>query len=203
VVLRVKTVTTTILLARHGDNDSVGHTLVGWTPGIHLNQRGRDQADRLAARLSDAPIQAVYSSPLERAVETAEPIARSHGLAVGLIEAVGEIRLGQWTNRAIRDLRDDPDWRRFNAQRSTTRIPGGETMLEVQTRMVDAFEALRRKHPDQTIVVVSHGDPIRGILMHYLGMPLDFIHRLEIGTASLSTILLHDWGPQVLSINAA
>jgi probable phosphomutase (TIGR03848 family) len=194
---------TTIFLMRHGDNDWIGHTLVGWTPGIHLNENGRRQAERLAHRLGTLPIAAVYSSPLERALETAAPLAARLGLGIRTCDGLGEIRLGEWTGRKVRDLEDDPLWRRFNRQRSTTRIPGGESMLEVQLRMVDVFEEIRTNHPDASVAVFSHGDPIRAILMHYLGTPLDFVHRLEVFPASISRIVLNDRGPLVVTVNEA
>lgn len=192
---------TTVLLVRHGDNDFTGHTLIGWTPGIHLNDRGRLQAARLAERLGHVPIRAIYSSPLERALETMEPLAARLRLEIRTCDALGEIRIGEWTGRTIRDLESDPRWQRFNMHRSTARIPGGELMLEVQTRMVEALEEIRRNHPEETVVAASHGDPIRAALLHYLGMPLDFIHRLEIRTASVSVIVLNDWGPVVSRVN--
>ncbi len=192
---------TTVLLIRHGDNDFAGHTLVGWTPDIHLNDSGRWQAERLPERLARAPIRAIYSSPLERTLETAAPLAHRLGLQVRICEALGEVHFGDWTRRTIRELEPDPLWQRFNAQRSSTRIPGGESMLEIQSRMVAACEGFRRDHPDSVIAAFSHGDPIRAVLMHYLAMPLDFIHRLEIQTAAVSVIEFHDWGPVVLHVN--
>ncbi len=194
---------TTFLLIRHGDNDYLGHTLVGWTPGIHLNARGRAQAERLADRLSRAGAIAVYSSPLERARETAEPLARRLGIEVRISEALGEIRIGEWTGRTFEELQQDARWRHFNAFRSGARIPGGETMLEVQHRMAAAVEEMRREHPDGTLALVSHADPIRAILCLYLGVPLDLIYRLEVETASVSVIKLGDDWAQVTRINAA
>ncbi len=194
---------TTFLLIRHGDNDYLGHTLVGWTPGIHLNARGRAQAERLADRLSGAGVSAVYSSPLERARETAEPLARRLGIEVRISEALGEIRIGEWTGRTFEELQQDARWRHFNAFRSGARIPGGETMLEVQHRMAAAIEEMRGEHPAGTLALVSHGDPIRAILCLYLGVPLDLIHRLEVETASVSVIKLGDDWAQVTRVNAA
>jgi probable phosphomutase (TIGR03848 family) len=194
-------VSTTVLVIRHGDNDWVGRTLAGWTPGVHLNARGREQAVRLAGRLAGVPVRAIYSSPLERTRETAEPLARQLGLEVRVSDALGELRLGEWTGRKLCELENDPLWRRFNTQRSTTRIPGGELTLEVQTRMVEAFEGIRRRHPDSVVAVFSHGDPIRAILLHYLGMPLDLMHRIEVEPASVSVVALHEWGPHVQRIN--
>ena len=192
---------TNIFLMRHGDNDCIGHTLVGWTPGIHLNEAGRRQAEALANRLAKEPVAAIYSSPLERTMETAGPLAARLGLAIRPCDGLGEIRIGEWTGHKVSELADDPLWQRFNRQRSTTRIPGGESMLEVQLRMVEIFEQIRAGNPEQSVAVFSHGDPIRAILMYYLGTPLDFVHRLEIYPASISRIVLNDWGPMVVSIN--
>jgi len=194
---------TTFLLIRHGDNDYLGRALAGWTPGVHLNARGREQAERLAERLSSSGAAAVYSSPLERARETAEPIARRLGVEVRISEALGEMRIGEWTGRTFEELRQDKRWRLFNAFRGGARIPGGETMLEVQHRMAAAIEEMRCAHPEGTVIAVSHADPIRAILCHYLGMPLDLIHRLEIGTASVSVIRLGDDWAQVTRVNAS
>jgi probable phosphoglycerate mutase len=192
---------TTFLLIRHGDNDYLRHTMVGWMPGIHLNENGREQAERLAERLSQCPIRAIYTSPLERARETAEPLARRLGIEPRVTDALGEVRLGEWTGRTFEELQRDPRWRQFNTFRSGARIPGGETMLEIQQRTIGALEAMHREHPDGTVAVVSHGDPIRVILCYYLGMPLDFIHRLEIETASVSVVKLGDDWAQVLRVN--
>jgi probable phosphomutase (TIGR03848 family) len=193
---------TTFLLIRHGDNDYLSHTLVGWTPGIHLNARGRAQAERLAERLSRSGVSAIYSSPLERTRETAEPLARRFGIEVCISEALGEIRTGEWTGRTFEELQQDARWRRFNAFRGGARIPGGETMIEVQHRMAAAVEETRRKHPEETVALVSHGDPIRAILCLCLGMPLDLLYRIEIEPASVSVIKLGDDWAQVTRVNA-
>jgi probable phosphomutase (TIGR03848 family) len=192
---------TTFLLIRHGDNDAIGQIMAGWTPEWHLNARGKQQAERLAQRLAARPIRAIYTSPLERAVETAEPIARQHGLELQQVEALGEIRLGEWEGRPIAELDRREDWRKFNAFRSGTRAPGGELMIETQTRMVQQITSLCERHPDDTIAVVSHADPLRAVIAYFLGMPLDLVQRLEIGPASLSVLQVHGWGARVLSLN--
>jgi probable phosphomutase (TIGR03848 family) len=181
---------TTILLIRHAETDALGKTITGWLPGAHLNRVGVTKAERLAARLKAVPITAVYSSPLERATETARPLAERLGLAIIERRAFGEIHFGDWTGRTIEALDADPEWRRFNSFRSSTRAPGGEMMLEAQLRVVAELTELSREHPNQTIAVVSHGDIIRAAVAHYAGIPLDLFQRFEIWPASLTELRL-------------
>ncbi|MCL5745502.1 MAG: histidine phosphatase family protein [Acidobacteria bacterium] len=190
-------------LIRHAENDYVGRRLAGWSPDVHLNEEGRAQAGRLADRLANTGISVLYSSPLERALETAAPLAERLGLEVQIRDALGEIRFGEWTGHYIEDLRQDPLWQHYNAFRSSTRAPGGESMLDVQLRIVTEIESLRRQHTDGTIAIVSHGDAIRAAVLHYAGIPLDLMHRIEISTASVSVISVEDHGPQVLGLNCA
>jgi len=192
---------TTLLLVRHGLNDYVGRALAGRTPGVHLNDEGHAQAGRLAARLASLPIAAVYSSPLERAVETAQPIAAARSLELHLCEAAMEIDFGEWTGRTIAELDGDPLWQRFNTERSTTRAPGGELMAEVQARMAGGIEAIRAAHPGETVLLVSHADAIRAALAHYAQVSLDAIGRFEIRPASVTTLRLWDGWTLVLGVN--
>ena len=194
---------TTFLLIRHAMCDPVGRSIAGRAPGVHLNELGRAQAERLAQRLAGVPLDAVYTSPLERARETAEPLARRLGLAVRVVEALGELDFGDWTGRALAELDALGDWRRFNALRSITGAPGGELMLEVQARVVRALEAMRREHPDGRCAVVSHGDVVRGAIAHYAGVPLDFLQRLEVGPASVSVLRVTETEVAVRAINLA
>jgi probable phosphomutase (TIGR03848 family) len=192
---------TTYLLIRHGENDYIGNTLVGWMPGVHINEKGREQACRLAERLARVGIDAILSSPLERTRETAEPIAARLGLEVEIREEIGELHLGEWTGRPLAELRQDPLWKLFNRYRGIGRIPGGETMLEVQSRMLDVVLELRGRYRDGTVALVTHADPIRAILCYFMGIPLDMISRIEAGTASVSVATLAEWGPRVLRMN--
>lgn len=192
---------TTFLLIRHADNPLVGKAVAGWLPDIHLNEDGRKQAGKLAERLSGVAVRAIYSSPLERARETAAPLAERLRLPVHVSEALGEIGFGAWTGRELQDLGGDPEWQRFNIFRSSTRVPGGELMLEVQARMVTELERLREHYPEATLALVSHGDPIRATLAHYAGIPLDLFHRLEISPAAVSILRLHTDGAQILRMN--
>lgn len=192
---------TTFLLIRHGLNDWVDKAIAGWTPGVHLNVAGQAQAVHLSERLAQAPIAALYSSPLERARETAQPLAERLGLEIRLCEDFGEIRFGDWTGKALNDLAADPRWQQFNALRSLTRAPGGESMLEVQARTIRALEVLRRQHPNEMIAVVSHGDTIKSALLYLLGLPMDFYSRFDISPASVSVVAVDEHSPRLLRLN--
>jgi broad specificity phosphatase PhoE len=192
---------TTFLLIRHGETDAVGKTISGWAPGWHLNEHGRQQVTKLGERLAGVPIKALYVSPLERAIETADAIAAKHGLTPQRSDGLGEIRFGEWESVSFADLELRQEWKNFNAFRSGNRIPGGEQMVDVQQRMVRELDRLRHLHPEDTVAVVSHGDPIRLVLSHYLGIPVDLMTRFEITPSSVSVLEIADWGSRVRCLN--
>jgi probable phosphomutase (TIGR03848 family) len=192
---------TTFLLIRHATTDWVGNALAGDTPGVHLNHQGRDQAGRLVGRLRDVRIDAVYSSPLERSMETAEPLAAARNLPIMTSRRLIEIGFGDWVGREIASLEGQPCWRRYNTFRSSTRPPGGELITEVQTRIVDQMEGLHKEHPGGTVALFSHGDVIKSAVAFYVGIPVDLMHRIEISPASVSIVRLADWGPECQVIN--
>lgn len=192
---------TTFLLIRHGETDAVGREIMGWRTGWHLNANGRAQAKRLADRLARRRLEAIYTSPLERAVETAALVGAPHGLEPRPDADLAEVRFGEWEGSRFADLEGREAWRRYNQFRSGVRPPGGELLVEVQTRMVRKLGSLAAAHPAGEIAVVSHGDALRAALAFYLGMPLDLILRFEISPASLSVVELVDWGAKVMSIN--
>lgn len=192
---------TTFFLVRHGLNDSVGKVIAGRMPGVHLNAEGRAQAERLAERLGNLAVAAIYTSPLDRAQETAAPLARRLNLEVQVSPALSEIDYGEWTGRAVHELTVEPLWKQYNLLRSITRIPGGEIMLESQARVVGEMERLYAALPTGSIVLVSHGDVIRSALAYYAGIPLDLFQRMEINCASISVISLSDHGPRILRMN--
>src|SRR4051812_31958530 len=138
-----KKLMTTFLLLRHGETDAVGKSIMGWRPGWHLNANGRKQVERLAARLAPLPIRAIYTSPLERAVETAEAVAKPHGIEPRPDPDLGEFHAGEWEGLAIDDLDRQEEWRRFNHFRGGTRAPGGELIIETQARMIRRIQALK------------------------------------------------------------
>ncbi len=192
---------TQLLLIRHGLTDWVGHRLPGWTPGIHLSEEGRRQAKALAQRLASLPIEAIYASPLERTVETAEAIAAPHGLSVQLRENLGEVRIGEWTGQTIEDLAKKEEWLAIQFYPSGANIPGGETMHEMQARVVAELDAIRKAHPGATVAVVSHADVIKAAVAHYVGLHLDLFQRLVVYPASLTALRFSKFGPRLVLFN--
>lgn len=194
---------TTFLLIRHGAHRLLSRTLVGRKPGVSLSVEGQEQAEKLAERISAArlPVAAIYSSPMERALETAAPLGRLLDLPVRIAEEFNELDFGDWTGHDFDKLHALPEWERFNLFRSGTRIPNGELMLETQARAVAGLGRLHEQHGDGTVAIVTHGDVIRAVINYYLGAPLDLFRRLQISPGSMSTVALHDWGPQVLHVN--
>ncbi len=191
----------TFFLVRHAAHDLLSHTLAGRMPGVPLSSAGRMQAEKLAQRLERDGVSAVRCGPLERAWQTAEPIGRHLGLPVTIEPALNEIDFGAWNGRRFDELRDDSLWHRWNLFRSGTRTPGGESMPEVQARMVGLIERLRVEQADARCVLVGHGDAIKAALAHYLGVALDLFQRIEIGPASISMLEVGDYGPRILSLN--
>lgn len=194
--------TTFVLLIRHGENDWVGtDRLAGRTPGVHLNEKGRQQAADLAALLKEQPIAAVYSSPLERCMETAEPLARALGMSVRAEPGVMEVNYGDWQGQSLKELSKLPDWHMVQHFPSTYRFPQGETLRETQARAVSTIERLHEQHSNEVVAVFSHGDIIRTTVAHFLGTPIDLFQRVIINTASVSVLALHDRRPMVLGMN--
>ncbi|HKS89781.1 MAG TPA: histidine phosphatase family protein [Stellaceae bacterium] len=188
-------------LLRHGEHGLLGRVLVGRMPGVGLSERGRAEIAGVAERLARHQIAAVYASPLQRTRETADIVAERLGLPVALCDGLIELDFGEWTGATFDAIRADPRWPAWSTQRSLSRIPGGESMREVQHRAVEAVFEIGERHPDDDIVLVSHGDVIRAVLVFALGMPLDFYGRIEIGQGSLSTLRLDPSGIRVLAIN--
>lgn len=194
--------TTTFFLVRHAAHDRVETVLCGRMPGVRLGDAGKMQAQALAERFaSEDDIASIHTSPLERAVETAEPIAARLGRIAERSSDIIEIDFGAWSGKSFDMLADDRHWTSWNSSRSTSRPPGGETMLEAQARIVRAMEQLRRLHSGRSVILVSHGDVIKAALLYYLGMPIDSYARLDVSPASISTLAVGDWGSKVLRMN--
>ncbi len=191
----------TFLFIRHGAHRLGPGWLVGRTPGIGLSEEGHAQAAGLVRRVGGLPISAVYSSPMERCRETAAPLAAHLGLTVRIAEGLNEVDFGEWTGRPFAERQGDPRWTRWNAMRSVSRAPGGESMVEVQGRIVELAARLAREHGDEVVALFSHGDVIRAALAHLLGVPLDLFQRIEISLASVSVVQLGEGGVRVLAVN--
>jgi probable phosphoglycerate mutase len=195
---------TTVLLVRHGLTALTGPTLVGWTPGIHLDDRGRKQAEALAARLRPVALAAIVSSPLERCVDTADALAagREPAPAREVDDRIGEVGYGEWTGREIKVLARDPLWAIVQAHPSAVTFPGGEALRETQARAVAAVRDWNERFgPEATYALVSHADVIKAILADALGLHLDQFQRIVVGPASLSVIRYTKLRPFVLRVN--
>jgi probable phosphoglycerate mutase len=193
---------TILFLIRHGENEYTRTgKLAGWTPGVTLNVAGRKQAQTLAEKVQRIPIVAVYSSPLERARETAAPIAAAKKLRVRLAHGLGEVQYGQWQGKSLKRLARTRLWRTVQGVPSAMEFPEGETFRAVQHRAVEAVEAIVKRHPKEAVVAVSHGDVIKLVVAHYLGLPLDLFQRLMINTASLTVLRLGHGHPALVKLN--
>jgi probable phosphoglycerate mutase len=192
-----------LLLIRHGENDYTKKgKLAGRLPDIHLNERGQKQAEELGKALAEVPIKAIYSSPLERAMETAAPIAAAHELKV--IEQPGllESNVGKWQGQSIRRLALTKYWRIIQHAPSRAGHPGGETFIQTQTRIASTLDAICTKYKPRDIVVcVFHSDPIKLAVAHYLGMPLDHFQRLGCDTGSVAMLYVGESSASLMKLN--
>ncbi len=192
-----------LLLIRHGENDYTKKArLAGRTPGVHLNEHGRQQADELAAALAHVPIKAVYSSPLERAMETALPIARLLKQEVRVEAGLLESDVGQWQGKSLRRLALTRYWRVIVQAPSRARHPGGESFMETQSRVVSSLDSIcARYKPRDIVACVFHADPIRLAVAHYLGLPLDHFQRLGCDTGAATLLAVGESGAKLLWMN--
>lgn len=192
-----------LLLIRHGENDYVKTgKLAGRLPEVHLNERGRQQAEELAESLGNVPIKAIYSSPLERARETAVPLAAKLGLEMQIRPGLIETGIGEWAGQELKALRKLPEWKTVQASPSRFRFPGGESFAESQVRIINEIEAILGLHQmEDVIACVSHSDPIKLATAYYLGMPLDHFQRLGCDTASVTVFLLGEKGVLLSKLN--
>ena len=192
-----------LLLIRHGENDYLKTgRMAGRLPGIHLNQPGQEQAAALAESLKAWPIKAIHASPLERAVETAEPLARALGLAIQLHPSLMDTDVGDWQGMPLKKLRKLPLWKQVQEQPSQVRFPGGESFLELQERLVREIETLCAAYKRKDMLaVVFHADPIKLVLAHFMDMPLDAFQRLMVAPGSVSILVLGKSGGTLAGLN--
>ena len=192
---------TTFFLIRHASCNGLGQTLWGRTPGICLNDQGKLQAQQLAERCEGLMFDAVYSSPLERAWQTAAPIAACMDLKVKESAALNEIDFGEWSGKTFDELSDDQRWRHFNNRRSTPTIPGGESFLDVQNRIVTEIDRLSHEYDEGRLAMVSHADPIRAAVAYFASTPIDMIDRFEISPCSVTVVAVEQENATLLTVN--
>jgi probable phosphoglycerate mutase len=198
---------TLVLLVRHGQTPTTGKVLPGRAPGLHLSEKGTQQADTVAQRIAalqtdTRKVAAVYASPLERTRETAAPIAKALGLPVRRTQGLLEADFGDWTGAELKRLYKLPEWRTVQRNPSGFRFPAGESFTEMQTRICGAVDKLRLAHPGQTVVAVSHADPIKAAVAHALGTHIDLFQRIVVSPCSVSAVLYGIDGPVVLAVNS-
>ena len=194
---------TTVLFVRHGQTPTTGQVLPGRAEGLHLADAGKDQAAAVAERIAKLKkVDAVYASPLERARETAAPIAARRGLEVHVDEGLLECDFGEWTGAELKGLAKLPEWGTVQRYPSGFRFPKGESFVEMQTRITDAVARLVAAHPGGTVVAVSHADPIKAAVAHALGTHLDLFQRIVVSTCSVTAIAYGALGPTVLTVNS-
>jgi len=192
---------TQVFLIRHGHNDWADKKLAGWTPGVHLNDVGRRQAEALVERLAPIELEAIYSSPLERALETAVPLARARGLKVIRMRDLGEVRYGDWQGKSLSQLKKRKEWAIVQMAPSVMRFPNGESLREMQNRAVAGIERIIAAHPKGNVAAFSHGDVIKAIVAHFVGMPLDSFQRLIVAPASVTVLGMGRFGARLLRLN--
>lgn len=192
-----------VLLVRHGENDYVKKKrLAGRQAGVHLNKKGQQQAQAVAERLKEGPIKAVYTSPMERARETAQPIAEALGLEPVVREGLLETDIGEWTGETIKKVSRMKLWKVVQGAPSLLRFPGGESFAETQHRIIKELEWVSKQHePEDTVVCVSHADPIKLAVAYYIGLPLDQFQRLVVAPASITALYIGEMGSHLLTLN--
>lgn len=200
---------TLVVLVRHGTTATTGKVLPGRARGLHLSEQGREQAAAVAERLarwatagrSKRRIGGVYCSPLERTRETAAPIAAALGLEARVHRGLLECDFGEWTGAELKKLMKLPEWLTVQRWPSGFRFPGGESFKAMQARIVAALADLRSRHPGETVVAVSHADPIKAAVADAIGSHLDLFQRILVSPASVTAIAYGPLGPTVLAVN--
>jgi probable phosphomutase (TIGR03848 family) len=192
---------TTLFLIRHGLTAVTGSRLYGRTAGIHLDEGGRRQAAALVERFDGVRLSALYSSPLERCVETMEPLAAARGLEIRSSDALIEMDAGDWTGRTLASLRRTKLWNTVQRDPSRFSFPGGESFVDAEARILDEIERIVVRHPRGRVAVGTHGDLVRVLISHYTGAHLDQFQRVMADPASVSAVHLGEGMPRILLVN--
>jgi probable phosphomutase (TIGR03848 family) len=192
---------TTLILIRHGHTDWADKKLAGWLPDVHLSELGQQQAQDLVERLRPIELAAIYSSPLERTLETAQPIAKARGLKINKVPNLGEVKCGDWQGLSLKALAQKKEWKSVQASPSTFAFPNGESFREMQSRAVAAVEQISAAHETGAVALFSHGDVIKVIVAYYSGIALDNFQRIAISPASISVIAIGPFGARIGRLN--
>lgn len=192
-----------LLLIRHGENQFVKKgRIAGRLPDVHLNENGQAQARAVAEQLADAPIKAVYSSPLERSMETAAPIAEKLALQVIPRDGLMELDMGEWTGKKVKGLSRLKIWRIVQNAPSRMVFPAGESFAQAQFRITQELDWISGQHnKDEIVVCVSHSDPIKLAVAFYLGLPLDLFQRMHVAPASITALMISEAGSRLMTLN--
>jgi probable phosphoglycerate mutase len=194
--------TTTFFLLRHAAHDDVGNYLAGRCPNIFLGPAGRAQALRLGERMRHETFDAIFSSPRERTQETATAVSIACDIGpITLKDELDEVDFGSWSGKTFVELNGDPEWQRWNSQRAVAVTPMGESMNDVRRRMCGCMEDLSQRFSGRAVVLVSHADVIKSAICHVLGLPADSCFRFDIDPASISVVVVGDWGAKLLRLN--
>jgi probable phosphoglycerate mutase len=195
---------TLVFLVRHGQTPTTGKTLPGRAKGLHLADKGHEQAASVAERIAPLAkrVAAVYASPLERTKETAAPIGKALGQRVRTNRGLLECDFGEWTGAELKALGKLPQWKQVQRYPSGFRFPGGESFSEMQVRINDAVAKMVVAHPGKAVVAVSHADPIKAVVAHAMGTHLDLFQRIVVSPCSVTAILYTADGPVVLCVNS-
>lgn len=194
---------TLVLLVRHGHTPTTGKLLPGRAPGLHLSEKGIEQAAVVAERIATLrDVHAIYTSPLERTRETAAPIARARGLRAKADRGLLEADIGDWTGMELKTVSRKEEWKQVQRYPSGFRFPGGESFTEMLARAAGAVDRIQLDHRGQTVVVVSHADVIKAVVAHALGVHLDLMQRVSIAPCSVSAVAFSDLGPMVLTVGS-
>jgi probable phosphoglycerate mutase len=193
---------TIFLLVRHAAHDWLGRGFAGRQPDVHLNAKGHEQAQELVQRLSSFALDAIYCSPQPRTHQTAQPLAQARGMAIRTEAAFDEVDLGDWQGRTFEEVRDQEAWKHWCARRGSAQPPGGEPFAGVAQRGMEGLRRLMRAHPDQHVLVVSHGDPLKAMIATNLGLSLDNLEQFDIAPASISILAMGEGWSQLQLLNA-
>ena len=188
-------------MVRHASHEDIGSRLSGRIPDLALTAAGRMQAKALARGIAAEMPDAIHSSPILRAKQTAEAIADACSLDVEIAQALEEVDFGEWTGRTFDELEGDPEWDFWNAQRSQASTPSGESMQAAQDRAYAHLVAAAEEYRGKTLVMVTHCDIIRALVAAILGLSLDNILHFDVGPASLTRVEAGQWRARLTGLN--